>query len=97
MEAHPREIDFCEHCGDFFARPDSLMRHRKSRPRRCLDVDSKPANEKRGKTIVAYENFKARLEECLETGEDTGIPFGQLIKEEYPDSSKRGSRQQSRR
>jgi hypothetical protein len=53
--------------------------------------------KKRGKTIVAFEEFKARLEQCLETGEDIGMPFGQIIKEKFPDSSKRGSRQQSRR
>ena len=32
MEAHPASISFCEHCGDFFARRDSLKRHYKSRP-----------------------------------------------------------------
>jgi len=97
MEAHPRQIEFCESCGDFFARPDSLIRHRKSRPLRCLRVDSNTAEEKRRKTIVAFEDFKASLEHCLETGEDIGMSFGQIIKKEFPDSSKRGSRQQSRR
>jgi hypothetical protein len=97
MEAHPREIEFCETCGDFFARPDSLVRHRKSRPRRCLRVGSHAAKEKRRKTIVAFKDFQARLELCLETGEDIGVSFAQLIKEEFPDSSKCGSRQQSRR
>ncbi|KAI0299868.1 hypothetical protein BC826DRAFT_993803 [Russula brevipes] len=97
MEAHPRQIEFCESCGDFFARLDSLIRHRKSRPLRCLRVDSDTADEKRRKTVVAYEDFKAHLELCLETGEDIGMPFGQIIKEKIPDSSKRGSRQQSRR
>ncbi|KAI0284877.1 hypothetical protein BC826DRAFT_1053745 [Russula brevipes] len=72
METHPREIEFCETCGDFFARPDSLRRHRKSRPLRCTRVDENTAKEKRRKTIDAYETFKARLEQCLETGGTSG-------------------------
>jgi len=38
-EAHPSSISFCMHCGDFFARSDSLDRHYKRRPLECHDVN----------------------------------------------------------
>jgi hypothetical protein len=98
MEAHPFEIVFCDHCGDFFARQDALDRHRRSRPRACVDFDSKPAMalSKRQVTEMVHEMFMKRLERCLKTNEDIGVPFSQLIKMIFPNSSKRGSRQQSR-
>jgi hypothetical protein len=43
MEAHPHEIVFCDHCGDFFARQDALDRHRRSPPLACVRVSSKMA------------------------------------------------------
>ncbi|KAI0289347.1 hypothetical protein BC826DRAFT_1032169 [Russula brevipes] len=74
MEAHPFELLFCDHCGDFFARQDALDRHRRN----------------------PHGMFMERLEHCLKTNEDIGVPFSQIIKAIFPESSKRGSRQQSR-
>jgi hypothetical protein len=95
-EAHPRKLSFCEFCGDFFARSDSLKRHRESRPPECLSVSPEEALAKRRATERAHREFEERLEHCLKTGEDIGDPFSQIIMEMFPDSSKRGSRQQNR-
>jgi hypothetical protein len=96
MEAHPLKILFCRYCGDFFARPDSLERHQKNRPPECFDVTPAEAETKSRETMRVHEVFKERLERCLKTNEEIGTPFAQIIKEMYPKSSKRGSRQQSR-
>jgi hypothetical protein len=96
MEAHPLKILFCRHCGDFFARSDSLERHQKNRPPECHDVTPAEAEVKRMETKRVHEAFKKRLEQCLETDERIGTPFAQIIKAMYPNSSKRGSRQQCR-
>jgi len=39
-----------------------------------------------------HNYYMARLERCLETGEDSGMPFSQVIKNKYPDSSKKRKR-----
>jgi hypothetical protein len=51
---------------------------------------------KRQLTEKVHRMFMKRLECCLRTKEDIGVPFAQIIKRIFPDSSKRGSRQQSR-
>ena len=95
-EAHPLKIVFCKHCGDFFARMDSLKRHQMSRPPECLSVTPAEAEAKRWETNKVYEAYKEKLEECLKNGEEIRSPFAQIIKEMFPNSSKRGSRQQNR-
>jgi len=32
---HPWDVYVCDHCGDYFGRSDSFMRHRKRRPQVC--------------------------------------------------------------
>jgi hypothetical protein len=96
MEAHPLKILFCKHCGDFFARSDSLERHHKHRPPECFDVSPTEAEAKRTETKRVHEAFKEKLEQCLESDKAIGTPFAQIIKAMYPNSSKRGSRQQRR-
>ena len=96
MEAHPLRISFCDYCGDFFARMDSLARHCKSRPPECLGVTPDEALVKRRETERVHGEFQQKLECCLRTNKEIGTPFAQTIKEMYPGSSKRGSRQQSR-
>ncbi|KAI9513173.1 hypothetical protein F5148DRAFT_1156645 [Russula earlei] len=97
-EAHPRTISFCDSCGDYFARGDSLIRHRKNPPPECLDVSPDVAENKRTATRKAHEDFGEDLDGFLNSdGEVRGLrPFSEKIKEMYPKSSKRGSRQQSR-
>jgi len=89
MEAHPLEIDFCDRCGDFFARSDSLKRHHNQPPTECRKVTPVKAAEKRRVTEKEHKDFIRRLEHSLMTGEDIGRPFSQIIKEKYPESSKK--------
>jgi hypothetical protein len=96
MEAHPLNISFCDSCGDFFARPDSLRRHCRNRPPECLVVSQEEAAVKRRETERVHEEFKSKLEHHLKTDKQIWKPFAQVIKEMFPKSSKRGSRQQSR-
>jgi hypothetical protein len=96
MEAHPLNISFCDRCGDFFACPDSLRRHCGNRPPECLVVSLEEAEAKRRETERVHEEFKAKWENCFKTNEQIWKPFTQVIKEMFPKSSKRGSRQQSR-
>ena len=88
-EAHPIDISFCEHCGDFFARTDSLKRHLDRPPPECLEVTPERAEEKRRETERAHGDFMERLERGLTTGEKIGVPFAHIIKQKYPKSSKK--------
>ncbi|KAH9955140.1 hypothetical protein BC827DRAFT_1238416, partial [Russula dissimulans] len=94
-ETHPASISFCEHCGDFFARPESLERHRKTRPPECYDVSPAKAETKRQETERVLREFNERLMYCLKNDEDIGKRFADVIKEMYPGSSKKKRRQQS--
>ena len=96
MEAHPDKISFCEHCGDFFARSDSLIRHYDRRPQECRNASPAMAGIKRRETERVHADCEEKLKCSLKTNEDIGKPFAQIIKEMYPESSKRGSRQQNR-
>jgi hypothetical protein len=93
VEAHPVSISYCEHCGDFFARTDSLDRHKDKRPAECHDVSQAKADTKRLETDRVLREFEKRLMYCLKNDEDIGKPFADIIKEMYPKSSKKGSRQ----
>ena len=88
-EAHPLKIAFCDNCGDSFSRSDSLKRHRRTQPTKCLSVTLERANAKRKVTRKAHNEFMARIERFLRTGEGIGMPFSQIIKEKYPESSKK--------
>ena len=89
LEKHPLGINFCEYCGDFFARRDSLNRHRNKRPTECKSVTPEKAAAKRRVTQKAHNAFIERLEACLKRGEDVEARFSQIIKEKYPESAKK--------
>jgi len=92
-EGHPlRRIYFCDDCGDFFARSDTLKRHREKPPGECQDIQPEKADEKRRMTQDTYDEFIVKLERCSGTGEDIGMPFSQIIKNRYPESSKKRKR-----
>jgi len=95
-EGHLEDIVFCQFCGDFFGRPDSRDRHEDKRPSPCRRVSPAKAEEKRKKTLEVYEGYKMEIEAYLKFGGEVGENFSRRIKKLYPDSSKRGSRQQSR-
>ena len=88
-EAHPLRITFCDTCGDYFARGDSLGRHQNKPPRKCKEVKPEKAAEKRRETQLAHEKFIEMLEGCLKTDGDIVVPFSQIIKAKYPESSKK--------
>ncbi|KAI9509100.1 hypothetical protein F5148DRAFT_1148557 [Russula earlei] len=92
------DISFCDSCGDYFARGDSLVRHRKNPPPECLNVSPDVAENKRTATRKAHEDFSEDLDGFLNSdGEVRGLRFfSERMKEIYPKSSKRGSRQQRR-
>ncbi|KAH9986763.1 hypothetical protein BJV74DRAFT_844156 [Russula compacta] len=80
MEVHPLEISFCDRCRVFFASRDSLVWHCKNRPRVYLDVSLAQAEVKRRETTRVHKEFQERLEGCLKSGGDIGLPFVQIIK-----------------
>ena len=88
-EAHPLTIAFCDHCGDFFARSDSLRRHRSRPPLRCRNAEPEKTEQKRRATERVHKEFKEELERCRKTGEVIGMHFAQVIKEMFPESSKK--------
>ena len=95
-EGHPEDLFFCRFCGDFFSRPEARDRHEKDRPDECFNVSPAKAEEKRTVTLHVHEGFKREIDEYLRFGGKMGEPFCQRIKKLYPDSSKRGNRQQNR-
>ena len=95
-EAHPAGISFCNLCGDFFARGDALKRHCDKRPGECIDVTADVADRKRIETDRVHKEFETRLDLHLRTGKDLGKLFSWIIKAMFPESSKKGSREQSR-
>ena len=88
-ERHPRHIHFCDLCGDFFARSDSLNRHRRVPPAECLKVNQVEALEKREATEQVHEDFIRWMDHGLKTGEGIERGFSEIIKERYPKSSKK--------
>ena len=87
-EPHPLILFFCDHCGDFFARGDSLERH-SNNPGECQDLSHQDAEAKRNETRAIHEEFLSNTIAYLETKQGTWTPFAQVIKEKYPNSSKR--------
>jgi hypothetical protein len=85
-ETHPLEIHFCDRCGDYFARLDSLKRHHDNPPRECRDRNITPvkAAEKRRVTEKEHKEFIWRLEHGLVVRS-----FSQTMKEKIPESSKK--------
>ena len=88
-ETHPLVIHFCDRCGEYFARQDSLHRHSDKPPDECHEVMHKEAAEKRRVTEGEHQKFVQRLEHGLMTGGDIGLPFFQIMRKIYPKSVKK--------
>jgi hypothetical protein len=88
-ETHPLTIHFCDYCGDYFARSDACKRHREEPPRECCGAKPEDADAKRRATQREHEEFIRRLERYLTTGEDIWMSFSKIMKDMYPDSSKK--------
>jgi hypothetical protein len=96
-EAHPSKISFCNDCGVFFARGDALNDNMTNRPENASTPQlTKKADLKRTVTVRTHKVFEKRLARWLNTGKKIGMPFAHLIKEMFPNSPKKGSKQQSR-
>jgi hypothetical protein len=95
-EAHPETFKGCSFCADFFARQDACRRHEEKPPRACTIVSPADAEVKRRVTQQVFEGFQRDLDAHLRFGRTLGEPFAQRIMKLYPNSSKRGSRQQNR-
>lgn len=87
-ESHPLRLLFCDQCGDFFARGDSLKRHSVNRPPECHDISQQEAEAKRNETKSIHREFLNNTKAYLETNQGTWTPFAQIVKK-YPNSSKR--------
>ncbi|KAH9029405.1 hypothetical protein EDB85DRAFT_1528868 [Lactarius pseudohatsudake] len=84
---HPWDIYICDHCGDYFGRSDSFMRHSRRRPRVCQKAVPERAGAKGRDIRRLHEDFKARMVRCLNDGGDIGVPFFRIVKAKYPSSS----------
>jgi len=90
-EAHPYKISFCDSCGDYFARSDSLKRHSKKRRGECLEISPETAKEKRRPTERAHKDFVEYEAQCLKTGEQLKTPFAGIIRTMYPGPRRGGA------
>lgn len=86
-EDHPAELTYCDQCGDYFARPDSMKRHigRKN----CLRTSPDNTERKKKTTKWGFDDFNARLEHCLRTREELGRPFAEIARENDLSASKK--------
>jgi hypothetical protein len=87
-ETHPLVIHFCDRCGDYFARPDSLVRHGKKQSS-CRGVAPEEVAQKRRATEEAHDDFIRKLVHGLKTGQGIGKSFSRIMKDKYPKSSKK--------
>jgi len=94
-ETHPRTISFCDNCADYFARPDSLKRHRKNRPHDCLKASPTTTEDKRKATEQAHADFVVNVGHCLRSGGQLEASFSQIMKSMYPGSSMKRRRRKS--
>ena len=95
-EKHPSELRFCPKCGDYFARPDSGIRHNKDKKyqQACLETSQDEAREKKQKVERLFRGFEARLEHCLRNGEEIGPRFSDIVNKKLTNTSKKVSKQE---
>ena len=94
-EAHPEFFELCSFCADFFARKDACKRHEEKPPSECTIVSPAEAEVKRTVTLEVHKGFERDLDAHLRFGRALGEPFVQRLKKLFPNSCKRGSRQQN--
>jgi hypothetical protein len=94
MEVHPQNISFCQYCGDFFTRKETLRWHEETRAPECVSITEAEAAVKCTETQKAHDAFQEKLKRCLANTGEAWTPFAQIIVEMFPNSSKKGSRQQ---
>lgn len=91
-EDHPAELHFCNRCGDHFGRRDSKRRHKRTRKyQEEYRTTSRDQAKLKKKTVQwLFDNFNARMEYCLRTGEELGPRFAAMVAQaEVPTASKK--------
>ena len=91
-EDHPAELTFCNRCGDHFGRRDSERRHKRTRryQEECRTTPRDQAKRKKKTVQWIFENFNARMEYCLRTGEELGPRFAAMVAQaKVPTASKK--------
>jgi hypothetical protein len=89
-EDHPVEITFCEQCGDYFGRRDSLKRHQVKRNQDGCRMTSRwEADRKKITTQQSFDGFNLKLESCLRTGEELGPRFAAIARPNIQSTSKK--------
>lgn len=73
-------------------RSDLLKRHSEHPSAESLGIPPKKADKKHRMTRDSHDEFIVKLERCLGTSEDIGMPISQIIKNRHPDSSKKHKR-----
>ena len=88
-ERHPLKIEYCLHCGDFFARSDALKRHYREPPPSCPKATETECKEKTRVTEEMHDNFVVEMLVALLVGESFEGNFSQIVKERFPGSCKK--------
>ncbi|KAH9018793.1 hypothetical protein EDB83DRAFT_175080 [Lactarius deliciosus] len=81
-ENHPAELVFCDRCGDHFGRRDSKKRHNgKKYQEECHATPQDHAEWKKMTVKRLFEDFSAKIERCLRTGEELGPRFAAITQQ----------------
>ena len=77
---HPTKLTFCDRCGDYFGRQDSEKRHKqKKNQEECRTMSRDQAKGKKKTVERLFEDFNAKMDHCLRTGEELGPRFAAMI------------------
>ena len=89
-EDHPAELTFCDRCGDYFGRRESAGRHQESNQEECRTTSRDLAEAKKKTVERLLEDFNAKMDHCLGTGEELGPRFAVMITQaNIPTTSKK--------
>ncbi|KAH9012117.1 hypothetical protein EDB84DRAFT_1444831 [Lactarius hengduanensis] len=81
-ENHPAELVFCDRCGDHFGRRDSKKRHNGKRyQEECRATPQDHAEWKKKTVKRLFEDFSAKIERSLRTGEELGPRFAAITQQ----------------
>ncbi|KAH9042970.1 hypothetical protein EDB83DRAFT_2677532 [Lactarius deliciosus] len=81
-ENHPAELVFCDRCGDHFGCRDSKKRHNGKRyQEECHATPQDHAEWKKMTVKRLFEDFSAKIERCLRTGEELGPRFAAITQQ----------------
>ncbi|KAI9450628.1 hypothetical protein BJY52DRAFT_1227125 [Lactarius psammicola] len=89
-EDHPARLTFCDRCGDYFGRRDSERRHNeKKNQEECSRTPQDLAEWKKKTAERLFEDFNAKIDHCLSTGEEVSPRFRAIVQATIPTTSKK--------